>query len=341
MLNSRRNLLAAAAAGSLLRLPTLTAQSVGNSSASNLQSEIQQAFAALPDRKSFKIWAPPAGNAPGFMAELNATDRRFSASANKAYILCERMRQLDSPHIEEKLATNSLKLDNSVWSLGSDIFNPPDLSGTVSERTAMEAMVIHSDNTATDMVLNQATAKSVRAFLTEIGATATLIPDSTRALGAYLFGASNYLTITWDQYIDLAQKGTLVHPFLNDVETFASSASDLISFYSRALQGEFFKSQETLQEFRRILSLGDINHLVPFPIGMSVFGKAGYTDIPGSHARCIAGGMYFAGRWVYLAAILNWDEPDGTDPKTERAFFRAIRTAIDLVQNALTGGRLR
>jgi beta-lactamase class A len=53
-------------------------------------------------------------------------------------------------------------LDQSVWSFGSDIFNPPDLSGLVSERTAMEAMIIHSDNTATDMILKEAGPVKVR-----------------------------------------------------------------------------------------------------------------------------------------------------------------------------------
>jgi hypothetical protein len=56
-------------------------------------------------------------------------------------------------------------------------------------------MITHSDNTATDMILNEATPKKVRRFLAAIGATRTDIPDSTRALAGYLFGPS-YLTIT-------------------------------------------------------------------------------------------------------------------------------------------------
>lgn len=43
----------------------------------------------------------------------------------------------------------------------------------------------------------------------------------------------------------------------------------------QALQGDFFSSPETLSEFRRILLLGDIGYLVPFPLGLSVLGKAG------------------------------------------------------------------
>jgi beta-lactamase class A len=83
--------------------------------------------------------------------------------------------------------------------------------------------------------------------------------------------------------------GPLVHPALNDVETLSSSANDLVSFFSRALQGRIFAHPETLEQFRRILLLGDITYLVPFPPGASVFGKAGYFDSPGDHGRCIAG----------------------------------------------------
>jgi beta-lactamase class A len=338
MLRSRRLLLAAAPASlSLLqgRTPDDGYQDgrYRNRDCAVVEAEIHKMFADLPGRKSFKIWAPTSRRAPEFIAELNASQKQFSASANKAFILCTRLRQLDGPDVEQKVITHELALDESIWSLGSLIFNPPRLSGFVSERTAMEAMVIQSDNTATDMVLKEATVESTRHFLAAIGARSSLIPDSTRALGGYLFGAANYKTISWDELV--AAIGPLVNPVLNDVETFASSANDLVSFYARALQGRFFQHQQTLREFRRILALGDINHLVPFPLGMSVFGKAGYFDSRGQHARCIAGGIYFPDRWVYLATILNWDAEETDDPETVNAYFDATRAAIELVRDAL------
>jgi len=333
---SRRRWFAATAAG-LSGSPTLLSERRnGDSDWTAPGAEIAGAFQDLPGRKGLKIWAPRSGRAPEFSAALHADKRLFSASANKSYVLCERLRQLDSPHVEEKLVNHVLNLDDSIWSLGSTVFNPPHLSGLISERTAMEAMTTHSDNTATDMVLKEATPKKVRRFLEAIGAKRTLIPDSTRSLAAYLFGASNYLTITWDELVAIAN-GPLVNPLLNDVQTFASSANDLVSFYARALQGEFFRNRETLQEFRRILSLGDITSLVPFPIGINAFGKAGYVDAPGQHARCIAGGMYFPDRWVYFAMILNWDTAETDDSETVHAYFRAVRTAIELVRDTLAG----
>jgi beta-lactamase class A len=271
---------------------------------------------------------------PEVLVELNAKRRMFAASTLKAVILCERLRQLDSADIERKIREHELPLDKSVWSPGSEIFNPPDLSGLVSERTAMEAMVIHSDNTATDMALKAAGADKVRAFIASIGLRKTMIPDSTRVLAAYLVGAPNYKTITWDELIAIPP-GPLAHPFLNDVETLASSPDDLVSFFSRALQGVFFSHHETLFQFRRILLLGDISYLVPFPLGLSVFGKAGYTDIPGSHARSIAGGVYFPNRWVYFSMVLNWDAEEADDGETVKAFYGAIHKAIVLLQHRL------
>jgi beta-lactamase class A len=338
MLPSRRALLALTpASAGLLRAQYSDDRSQDrqytNGSRSGLEAEIQELFQDLPDRKSFKIWAPRTGHDPEFLAEFHGNQRLFSASANKAFILCERLRQLDSPNIEEKLVTHEIELDRNIWSPGSVVFNPPDLTGLVSERTAMEAMIVHSDNTATDMILREATAKSVRRFLAAIDAKNTRIPDSTRALAGYLFGASNYKTITWEELIAL--NPIFAHPLLNDEQTLASSANDLVSFYAQALSGRFFRNRETLRQFRRILLLGDITDLVQFPIGINAFGKAGYIDSPGNHARCIAGGMYFPDRWVYFAMIINWDEAEVDDPETVTAYFRAIRKAIELVQRAL------
>ena len=184
---------------------------------SRVEGQIRATFANLPERKAVKIWAPSTNRTGAFLAELNAQQRLFSASANKAFILCERLRQLDSPSVEEQLVTNELNLDQNVWSLGSSVFNAPNLSGIVSERTAMEAMITHSDNTATDMILEQAGADSVRQFIGSIGLGNTMIPDSTRALAGYLFGAPNYRRITWDELVSLLGRPFAVPP-LNDVE---------------------------------------------------------------------------------------------------------------------------
>lgn len=246
------------------------------------------------------------------------------------------MHRADSHGVIETLEARTLALDSGVWSLGSPTFNPPNLSGTVSERTALEAMITRSDNTATDMMLELLGANSVRRFIASQNLRHTLIPDSTRSFAAYVFGAENYLTITWEELLQLVQ-GPPVGPFLNDVQTLASSADDLVSYYAHALQGESFQHRETLQEFRRILTLCDFIYLVSLPLGVSVYAKSGNADVPGFHARSIAGGMYFEGHWVYFAFILNWTAAAGQDDEAVSQFFSATHWTLGSLKQVLSG----
>jgi beta-lactamase class A len=177
----------------------------------------------------------------------------------------------------------------------------------------------------------------VRKFIASEGLTRTLVPDSTRALTGYLYGAQDYLTLTWEQLLKVV-RGKIVHPFLNNVETLASSADDLVSYYARALQGEFFQHRETLQEFRRILTLSDFIYLAPLPPGVSAFAKSGNADARGFHARSIAGGMFFSDRWLYFAFIINWYSECAEDPETVNQFFSAIHQALTLVKDSLSTG---
>jgi len=141
---------------------------------------------------------------------------------------------------------------------------------------------------------------------------------------------------------DLAQNdltwvdGPLVHPLLNDVQTLASSADDFVSYYSRALQGAFFRHAETLNEFRRVLTLCDFIYLVPLPRGVSAYAKSGNADMPGFHARSIAGGLFTGDRWIYFAFIINWYAQSGDDPDTVARFFSAINESLSLVVSSLS-----
>jgi beta-lactamase class A len=222
-----------------------------------------------------------------------------------------------------------------VWALDSTMLNPPNLIGKVSHRTALEAMIIHSDNTGTDMCLKQAGPDNVRAFIAANGYTKSLIPNSTRVFFGYLLGAPDYLTFTWDE-VQAAANEPFVNPPLNQVQTLASSADDLVAFYAKGLQGGFFTQPQSLAEFRRILSLGDVISLVPFPLGGSAFAKGGSIDVVGFHALCVAGGMVFVDRWVYFCFTINWDSPAETDPATAAAFAAYVRQTLDGVKSMLT-----
>ncbi len=336
MIRFRREFLKTAAATATFA--SLPAQAAGAATQFGVSRRdgIATLFDDLPGDLGFKIHAPSPKGKPRFTVQAGADKVLFAASAIKTFALCEALRQADAPDIVNALETRELPLDASVWSLGSPIFNPPDLSGMVSERTALEAMILRSDNTATDMIFNLAGAENIRKLIASAGLLQTRVPDNTRIFAGYLFGAENYRTITWDELLKLASEGRIANPFLNDVETLASTAEDFVTYYSQALQGSFFQHGETLQEFRRILTLCDFIYLIPAPLGASAYAKSGNADAPGFHARAFAGGMFIPDHWVYFAFILNWYAPEGDDPQTVEKFFAAINEALTRVRDALS-----
>jgi beta-lactamase class A len=297
--------------------------------------EILRLFVGLPGDVAVKIVAPPRRSERGLLVESNASTRLFIGSAFKTFVLCEALRQADTPDVVQTISQRQLALDARVWSVDSATFNPPHLTGMVSERTALEAMILHSDNTGTDMSIKLVGPDNVRKLIASAGLTNTLVPDSTRVFIGYLLGAPDYKTFTWDDLVAAAD-APIVNSPLNPVETMASSADDLVSYYARALQGEFFQHRETLNEFRRILALGDAIWLVPLPLGVSAFVKGGSIDVPGFHTVCVPGGMFFDGRWVYFCLTLNWYATAETDPNTVTAFAAAASEALELVKEALS-----
>ena len=341
---SRRTFITGAAAGAApLVVPELAAAKTARMAKQPLRPErVLNLFSRLPGTIALKIYAPPANGDRGLLIQSNASQRMFVGSSIKTFALCETLRRYDSPDILLKIGENPLHpnrvvylpLNQSVWNTDSQSFNPPNLRGRVTVRTALEAMICHSDNTATDMIFKHARPNNIRKFIASIGLHSTDVPDSTRSFFGYLLGAKDYKHYTWKQLIH--SSGVFVKPPLNNVTTLASSADDLISYYSRALHGKFFKHQATLQVYREILAMGDIIWLLPVPLGVTAFAKGGSIDTPGFHAVCAPGAMLFDDRWVYFAMIINWPSPLETDPATLAAFAAAGSQALTLVKDALS-----
>ncbi len=334
MIHSRREFLAGAAgAAAAIGMTPLPAMSQSKQDMS--PQAILALFKSLPGDVAVKIHAPAAAGKPEFLVESNASKQMFVGSAIKTFVLCEALRQADSPKVVQTLRAQQLSLDASVWSLDSATFNPPNLIGKVSERTALEAMIMHSDNTGTDMCLKYVGPDKVREFVASAGLKSVMIPESTRVFFGYLLGAKNYKTFSWED-IGAAANQSMVNSPMNQVESLVGSADDFVSYYSRALQGQFFQNKETLNVFRQILSIGDAIWLVPLPLGVSAFVKGGSIDVPGFHALCVPGGMLFDDRWVYFCLTLNWNAPAETDMKTVAAFAAAASQALALVKQALS-----
>ncbi len=335
MLPSRREFVRGAAGAAALGIIPALEPVTTEAKQSATPQGILALFKSLPGDVAVKIYAPATNGKPEFLVESNAAKVLFVGSAFKSFVLCEALRQADAPDVSRTIATQQLTLDASVWSFDSASFNPPNLIGKVSERTALEAMILHSDNTATDMCLKYVGADKVRESIASMGLKNTTIPDSTRAFIGYLLGAKDHQGFTWEALTAAANQSMSNAP-LNKVCTMASSADDFVSYYAHALQGEFFKNPQTLSQFRQILSMGDAIWKMPLPLGVSAFLKGGSIDVPGFHALCVPGGMFFDDRWVYFCLTINWTAAAETDPATVQAFAAASSHALQLVEDALS-----
>src|SRR4029453_10447059 len=164
-----------------------------------------------------------------------------------------------------------------------------------------EAMIAHSDNTGTDMALKRLGPDTVRAFMAGIGLAHSRIPDSTRQFFGYMAGSSNWQHLTWLELIDaLVNQPPTGPPLVNDVVTLVSTANDFVSFYSRALQGEFFQEEASLRTFRHILTM-EVGSEV-FPLGLSGFSKGGSFEFRQEHVLSLAGGVFIhPRRWAYFS----------------------------------------
>jgi beta-lactamase class A len=309
--------------------------SPGSATSTDLAARVIALFDGLPGRWAVKFLGTDAHGSPCLDIALRPDQRLFIASAFKGFVLATRLKQLDVPDIVDRLEQNRLRLDDSVWSFGSDVFDPPHLTGLVRERTAAEAMIMHSDNTGTDMIMKVAGADAVRRLIADLGLRQTQVPDSTRAMAAYMFGFADYRNATWAELVAAAEANTpFKYPFLNDVETMASSPADLVSLYVRTLPGGFFFMPQAQDEYRRILALADgVFEAVPF--GTTGFAKTGYADVKGFHVRSNAGGMTFGGKWVYFAGVINWDAPQDEDEATVKRWKDALRAALLLIRTSV------
>jgi beta-lactamase class A len=312
-----------------------------------LTVEVIELFDALPGTKALKIWAPPDAGRPEWSAASDADRELVIASAFKVFVLAEYLRQAEAtldPAAATPLAVQlieqlqeELVLDEAVFTLGSPIFNPPNLTGKVTARTVLQAMILESDDTAADMALQRIGPERVRELIASLGLAQTRIPDSTRQYVGYVFGDPDWQNITWAKLLPLVNDTPYPPRFaLNDEITMASSANDLVSFYARALTGEIFRYSETLAAFRDFLSLKDEIAQI-FPLGVNAFVKGGSLDAFTDHVLSAAGGMYVAQRWVYFAVILNWDNAEaGTVASVGPAFVTVMRAAFTTIRDRLS-----
>jgi beta-lactamase class A len=254
--------------------------------------------------------------------------RLFVGSAVKTFILATYLREIEGGRLtlDQQLAIN-----DDVRSPSSPVFMK--LTGTTEARSVLEAMIAHSDNTATDAALKAVGPERVRGLVREAGLSATHLPDSTRRMVSYLAGAPEGVDFGWEGIERMANgqfAGSPRSP-MNDHQTMLSTAEEMVRWYQRALKGEFFRKPETLLEFKRIQAMADsLWHVVP--ADTLAYGKGGSIDWQDFHCFALSGQMIVRGVPLTFCFTINWTGPaDGV-----ASVFEAYKNSVAEALNAAT-----
>ncbi|MDI1286073.1 MAG: serine hydrolase [Reyranella sp.] len=299
---NRRNLSVLAVSAVAVPAIVRPAAAQGQGSGARVQEAVAR-FATLPSASCLVVADHPT--APWQASHMPAA-RLFIGSAVKTFILAQYLREVEAGRLSED---QQMRIDDSVRSLSSPVFL--NLSGTTPARSVLEAMITHSDNTATDMALAAAGVDKVRALIAEAGLGSTQIPNSTRRLFSWLAGAPEGVDAGWEgvQRLVAAPPAGATRPALNDHQTMASTAADMVRWYRQALRGTCFKKPETLLEFKRIQAMADaIVHVVP-PDTIA-YAKGGSIEWAGFHCFSLPGQMIVGKVPVTFCFTINWTGPD-------------------------------
>jgi beta-lactamase class A len=345
---NRRRMLAYSGSGvAAAGLGTTLTPPAGAASAAErkrLARKIINEFRALPGQKAMKIYVPGTRRSRPWTIELNPGTRLVVASSFKGFVLAESLLQAErklpaksalplSQQLDAMLGGNLLPLDESIWVGGSSVFQPPNMSGTVSERTALEAMISHSDNTGTDIAIKNADIANVRALIARLGLKKTQIPDSVRRFYAYFLGIPDWQNAGWAEL-----NSDTTYPYrqpFNPVQSSISCPDDFVRFYTRAMAGNLFKHQATLDLFRQILTMHSVT-LETMPLGTTPCQKGGSLDHLDKHVLALQGSTYMDGRWVSYSTMLNWVDGQGpTWTELEPRFGRVLKRIFGMVRQGM------
>ncbi|HWL70635.1 MAG TPA: serine hydrolase [Geminicoccus sp.] len=331
---ARRTLISAAPALALAGMG-LTA---GNAAAAGLADHpallagLKQ-FLQLPGGKGYQIDVGEHGRI--FRTSYKGGTVRFVGSAVKTFILTKFLQDVEDGLLDENTL---LPVDDRVRSLSSPVLI--GMSGEMPARMALEAMISHSDNTATDMAMAQVTPARVRALIRAIGLRNTVVPDSTRRLFSYLAGAPAGVDKGWAGMEEIMAGRLFGEPrhAINPVESMLSTPNDFVAYYTRALNGRYFKKPATLTEFKRIQAMADAIAMV-VPPDLAAYAKGGSIDWGTFHALCIPGQMILPPPRrgqpktpVTFCFVVNWEGPDSTIPTVTAEFIAAISKVLAEVE---------
>jgi beta-lactamase class A len=314
--------------------PALAADEPG-SSGPHAIPQLLDDFLKLPGQKSAQIDVDEGTTPWRVTSEPDA--ELFVGSCFKTFVLAAYLQEVEAGRLDE---SEQLAVDDSVRSLVSPVFQ--NLTGTTQARSVLEAMIAHSDNTATDVAMKRVTPARVRQFISDAGLKKARIPDSTRRIFSYIAGAPQGEDLGWKAMKALVESDTpdtsKYRPVLNDVESMAVPASEFVDYYKRALTGAFFQKPETLTEFKRIQAMADAIAVV-VPADTVAYMKGGSIDWNGFHCLAVAGQMIVRDTPVTFALPYNWTDSDGDQKKLTGEFKDAVAGILSKIHKRLTEAR--
>lgn len=246
----------------------------------------------------------------------------FVGSAVKSFILAAWLLEVEAGRasLDEPLPVN-----DSVRSLVSPVLEK--LAGSMGARFVLEAMIAHSDNTATDMAIRRVGIDAVRAVIARAALPGEVrVPRSTRGMFSYLAGAAPGVDLGWDGMLAVAEDRLpgSPRPVVNPVETMTASAASLVAWYRRVLSGGLFARAESLAEFKRISAMaGGLAPVVPDDA--AVYGKGGSIIWWGQNALAVGAQMVFRGKPATFSVTLNWRGDAAGVPGVTQALVGATR----------------
>ncbi|CAM5220505.1 hypothetical protein CDEF62S_02234 [Castellaniella defragrans] len=321
---NRRNLLQAAAAGMLFAgaTPRGVARSANTAS---IDSALNDFVALSPGQSA--VFVSIMENSGRTTHHAGSDGPLFVGSAVKTFILAQYLKEVEAGRLSED---TQLALGPDVWSPGSPVFM--HLTGTTTAKSILEAMIAHSDNTATDVALGATGAGQVRQLIASAGLARTRIPDSTRRLFSYLAGAPEGTDIGWEG-IEKMERGIMPgkpRPAINDHQTMTSTAAEMVRWYEQALAGRFFHKAGTLAEFKRISAMADAMPIM-VPGDTMAYGKGGSIDWEDFHCLCGAGQMVQPTRRTSFCFIINWTGADDSVARKTMTFKQHSQRTLALI----------
>jgi beta-lactamase class A len=276
-------------------------------------------FAKLPGASCLVI----AEMKDPWKADYEPGARRFVGSALKTFILARYLRDVEEG---KRTLAEQLAVNDTARTLNSPVFL--NLNGTTTATGVLEAMITHSDNTATDIAMAAVGADRVRALIAEAGLKNTKIADSMRKMFCYLAGLDAGQDAGWPRVKDLVEHPTHPRPALNDVMTMASTADDMVSWYRQSLRSAYFKTRAMIDEFARIQGMATaLTQVVPPHI--VAYGKGGSIDWQDFHCLSLPGDMVVGATHVTFCFTINWTGPDSGVSDMMRTYVGHVARVLE------------